>query len=324
MYQLISDGGCDFSESEVKEHNITIVPFYISFDQENYLMEGRDITKDEYFDRLVSEKKLFPKTSQPSPQDYIDKFQPFLEAGQDIILLTISSKLSGSYASAVIASDMLREDFPDRTIAMIDSLNVSVGQGLILREMIKMRDAGFSLEDNVRITEQVRGSAKVYFTLTTLEYLKKGGRVGPTTALVGGILGLSPILQVEDDGSVAQLDNVRGRKVALKLIEEAMVHALKDEVQNIEISIGQIQREDEAATFKKSAEAALDTEISNPITCIGVTIGTHAGPGALAFGYCRKFNAFENENEAVEKYGVACLVGATDLTGDARKAEGAA
>lgn len=307
MYKLISDGGCDFSENEVEEHNITIVPFYISFDHENYLMEGRDITKDAYFERLVSEKKLFPKTSQPSPQDYIDKCQPFLESGHDIILLTISSKLSGSYASATIASDMLKEDFPERSIAIIDSQSATVGQGLILREIIKMRDAGFSMEDNVRIAEQVRNSTRVYATLTTLEYLKRGGRVGPTTALVGGILGLSPILQL-DGGLVTQLDNVRGKNTALKLIKEALVATLKDEAQNIEMSIGQIHREDDAIAFRSGAEAALDIKISNPITYIGATIGAHVGPGALALGYCRKYNAFVNENATVAKYGVTCLV----------------
>jgi len=319
MYQLITDGGSDFSEKEASDNNIAVVPFYISFDHETYLMEGRDITKDEYFARLASEKKLFPRTSQPNPQDYIDKFKPFLEAGQDIILLTISSRLSGSYASAVIASDMLREDFPDRTIALVDSQSASVGQGLVLREMIKMRDAGFALEDNVRITEKVRASSKCYFTLSTLEYLKRGGRVGPTTALVGGILGLSPILQL-DEGLVTQLDNVRGKKVALRLIEEGLVATLKDEVNNIELSIGQVQREDDVATFISSIETALDMKISNPVTYIGVTIGTHTGPGALAVGYCRKFNAFESENETISKYGVPCLVGSASVQGEETEA----
>jgi len=309
MYQLISDGGCDFSEGEVEKHKITVAPFYISFDHENYLMEGRDITKEDYFKRLAAEK-VFPKTSQPSPQDYIDKVQPIFESGQDVIILTISSKLSGSNASAVIAADMLKEDFPDRKVAIIDSLSASVGQGLILRELIKMRDAEFSLEDAVRIAEKVRDSTRVYFTLTTLEYLKRGGRVGPTTALVGGILGLSPILQL-DEGSITQLDNVRGKKVALKLIEEALVAVLKDETQNIEISIGQIEREADAATFRTSTENALDIKIANPITEIGTTIGTHAGPGALAFGYCRKFNAIADEKEAVAKYDTSKVVDAT-------------
>jgi len=287
MFKIISDGGCDFGKYEAKKHEVTVVPFYISFDQENYLKEGIDITKEDFFKRLAAEKGLFPKTSQPSPQDYIDAFTPHLEKGHDLFVLTISSKLSGSHNSASLAADIVKEDYPERTILLVDSLSVSIGQGLILREIIKMRDAGLTLQEAAESAEKIRETTRVYFTLDTLEYLKRGGRVGPTTALVGGILGLNPILQLED-GKVSQLDNVRGRKRALKLIEEAMVDALKDETKNIGLSIGHILSEKDAVAFKTNTEAALETEIINPITEIGVTIGSHVGPGALAFAYCRK------------------------------------
>jgi len=323
MYQLISDGGCDFTKSDIEAHNISVVPFYISFDHENYLMEGRDITKDDYFARLVSEKKLFPKTSQPNPQDYIDKITPFLEDEQDIIILTISSKLSGSYASAAIASDMLKEDFPDRKIVLFDSLSASIGQNLILREMIKMRDAGFDIDDTVRVAEQVRNTTRAYFTLSTLEYLKRGGRVGSTTALVGGILGLNPILQL-DDGMITRFDKVRGKNAAIKLMEDTLVAALKDESQNIEINIGHIHRDDEAEALRLSSEASLGIDISNPLIYIGATIGTHSGPGVLAITYCRKFNAIESERSTMEKYGITCLIDESDIGALPAKTKGAA
>jgi len=289
MFQIISDAGCDFSKEEIKQSGVTVIPFYVTFDQENYLKVGVDITRDVFFERLTTEKNLFPKTSQPNPQDYIDVFTPFLDEGKDIFLLTISSKLSGSYASAVLAKDMLKDDYPDRKIELLDSKNVSVGQGLILREIINMKNAGYSLEDLVAGAEKVLKSTHVYFTLSTLEYLKRGGRIGPTTALVGGILGLSPILQVEN-GEISQLDNVRGRKRALELIERAIVDALSDELDNINISIGNVCCVDDAVMFKNNTEATLKTKILNPITDIGISVGAHAGPGAIAFAYCKKFD----------------------------------
>jgi len=292
MFQLISDGGADFTKEEAQRYNVGIVPFYITFDQVNYLKEGIDIDQEAYFQRLVAEKDLFPKTSQPSPQDYMDMYTPYLAAGQDILSLTISSKLSGSYASAVIAAEFLKDEYPDRTIAIVDSLSSTIGQGLILREIIKMRDADYSLSETVTLAEQIRKTTRIYVTLDSLEYLRRGGRVGPTTALVGGILGLRPILQVVD-GEVSQLDNVRGKKRALQMMEEAMAETLKDETQNISLVIGHILSEQDAIAFKANAEAALGTEITNPITSVGVTIGTHAGPGALAFAYCRKYEAIE-------------------------------
>ena len=292
MFQLISDGGCDFTEDEVQKYNIDIVPFYVMVDNDVYLKEGIDITKEEYFKRLKNDKNLFPKTAQPNPQDYVDIYTPHLEAGKDILSLTISSKFSGTYSSATLAASMVKDDYPDRTIIVIDSLNCAIGQGLILKEIVKMRDKGYSITKTAELAEEVKKTVKIYFSLDTLEYLKKGGRVGPTTALVGGILGLRPILHIVD-GTVEQLDSVRGKDRVLKLIEEGVAAALKDDVQNISLSIGHILREEDATQFKVGLEKSLGTEITNPVVEIGATIGTHAGPGAVAIAYCKKHEAIE-------------------------------
>lgn len=291
MFQIISDGGSDFSKEEIAVHGIEVVPFYVNFG-DAFLKVGVDITTEEFFNRLTAEKGIFPKTSQPNPHDYIEVCEPYLQKDQDIILFTISSKLSGSHNSAMVAANILKEEYPDRKIVVIDSLNGSVAQGLILREMIKMRDAGYTLERTATLTEAVMKTTRVYFTLDTLEYLKRGGRVGPTTAFVGGVLGLRPILQLEN-GEVSQLDNVRGKKNVLRLIEEALVGALSDEKENVNISIGHIFSEKEAMTFKASLESALGIQIDTPITEVGATIGAHAGPGALAFAYCKKYESLE-------------------------------
>ncbi|MCL2365388.1 MAG: DegV family protein [Defluviitaleaceae bacterium] len=293
LFQLISDGGCDFTAQEAAQHNVQIVPFYVTLDQQTHLKEGVDITKDEYYKRLKAEKNLYPKTAQPSPQDYIDVYTPYLQASSDIISLTISSKLSGTYNSATLAATMLKEDFPDRTIVVVDSLNASVGQGLILRDLIKMRDAGHSLAKAVEIAEKIVPTVRTYFTLESLEYLRRGGRVGPTTALVGGILGLRPILHLVD-GSVEQADSVRGSKKMLKLIAEGVVDAVKDDLHNLNIGVGHIQSLDDARTVKAHIEEALDITITNPVGEVGVTIGTHTGPGALVVTYCKKYTSFTN------------------------------
>ena len=291
MFQLISDGGCDFTKKEARQHNVDIIPFYITFDQVTHLKEGIDISKEDYFKRLMEDKNLFPKTSQPSPQDYIDAYTPYVKTGKDIISLTISSKLSGTFNSATLAANIIKEEYPNSKIIVIDSLSCAVGQGLVLKEMIKMRDSGYSITKTAEIAQEVIKTAKIYFTLDSLEYLKRGGRVGPTTALVGGILGLRPVLHIVD-GAVEQLDSVRGKKKVLQLMEEGVAEALKDEAQNVSLSVGHILSKDEAAAFKTGLEASLGMEITNPITEVGVTIGTHAGPGALVVAYCKKYEAF--------------------------------
>ncbi|MCL1994705.1 MAG: DegV family protein [Defluviitaleaceae bacterium] len=290
MFQLISDGCCDFESDEILEHDIGLVPFYITFDDKVFLKEGIDITKEEFFDKIVSNKNLFAKTSQPNPEDYINTYKPYLEKGYDILCLTISSKVSGSYNSATIAADMLKEEFPDRKIITIDSLNGCIGQGLILREMIAMRNDKMSMDEIAEKTGKIIPTAKIYITLDTLDYLKKGGRVGPTTALVGGVLGLKPVLHVVD-GVIEQLDSIRGKQRIINLLVEGVKEALQGQETTMNISVAHIDRYDETVTFKNRIEEALGISIDNPITKIGATIGTHVGPKALAVSYCKKYSA---------------------------------
>jgi len=287
MYKIISDGACDFTKDEAKKYDIDIVPFYVSFG-EDFLKEEIDITKEDFFGRLLANKKLFPTTSQPNPGDYVQICEPYLKKGIDVIILTISSKLSGSNNSANVAAQILLEDYPERNVVVIDSLNGCVAQHLILKEMISMRDANISLQGVVKLTNKVIQSTRVYFTLDSLEYLKKGGRVGATTALIGGALGLRPVLQLVD-GTVSQLDSVRGRKNVLRLIEDAMVHVLEDVKNDVNICIGHILSEKHANTFIGNLENSLGIKIKNPLVEVGAPIGAHAGPGAMAFAYCKKY-----------------------------------
>jgi DegV family protein with EDD domain len=290
MFQIISDGGCDFSAEEAERLGIAVVPFYIIVDGDQALREGIEITKDAFFKRLASEKSFKPKTSQPSPHDYMEIYTPYLEEGRDLLVVTISSKVSGSNNSARIAAETLSEKYPERTIKILDSLNGSLGQGLIVRELAKMRDAGMTLSETLGMGEQVVDTTAMYIAPETIDYMRRGGRIGPTTALVGSVLNLCPIMQVLD-GEVKQLDNVRGKKKALRLLVEALVYALKDEMQNVNLSIGHVLAEKDAATFKKKLEEALGVTIDTPIVEVGAPFGTHTGPGALLVAYNKKYEA---------------------------------
>lgn len=295
MFQIVSDGGCDFSGEEAEKYNAKVVPFYLTFDGKTH-KEGVDITREDYYKRLKADKKLFPKITPPGRQDYVDVYTPHLEAGKDIIILTMSSRLSGSFNSATIAANKVKKDFPGRKIIVINSLNCAIGQGLILREIIKMRDKGYLIDETAALAEKVISTTRIYFTLDTLKYLKQGGRVGAATALVGDIVGMHPVLYIED-GAVKQLDSIRGKRKVLWLMREALVNAVKDDIQNINISIGHILSLGDAAAMKAVAEKSLGAEIPNPLTEVGITIGTHAGPGAMAVAYCKKHETFLKQED---------------------------
>ena len=291
MFKIVSDSGCDLTKDEIKQHDIHIVPFYISLNGNDFLKEEVDITKDDFFAKLVADKKLFPKTSQPNPQDYIDTYEPLLKAGLDVLALTISSGASGSHASAVLAKTQLEEEYPERTIIVLDSLCGSVAQGLILKEIAKIRALGKTIQETAVLAEQVIKTAKLYITVDNLEYMKKGGRIGPTTAMVGSVLGLRPVLHAVN-GKIEQLDSVRGRKKTLQLIGDAMAGALSENIAVAEISVGHIMAEDEATGFKEDLEKRLGATINNPVASMGATLGAHAGPGAMVFAYCKSHKAF--------------------------------
>ncbi|MCL2350229.1 MAG: DegV family protein [Defluviitaleaceae bacterium] len=292
MFQIISDSGCDFTNAEAKQHNVDIIPFFVSFDEKTFLKEGVDISKEEYFERLVADKSILPKTSQPNPQDCIDFYEPHLKQGKDLIVLTISSKLSGTNNSAMLAANMIEDDYPDRKVIVIDSLNGSAGQNLILREIIKMRDAGYSIDKTAECAQEIIKTTKLYFTPGNLEFLKRGGRVGSTTALVGGILGLHPILHLVD-GAVDQLDSVRGKK-KFQLLEDGAIAALKGSEKDVSICIGHIFNDELAGNFKANIEKALGVNIDTPISTVGAAIGSHIGPGSLVIAYCKKYETFED------------------------------
>jgi DegV family protein with EDD domain len=220
----------------------------------------------------------------------MDAFAPHLEAGEDILALTISSKLSGSYNSAALAAGMLRDEYPERKIIVVDSLSASIGQGLILREIIAMRDTGYSLEDTARLASEVIKTTKVYFTVESLDHLKRGGRISPTKAFVGGLLGLRPILHIVN-GAALHMDTVRGKKNAFKLIGMAVKDAIKNEGEDFCLCVGHVQSETDAVAFTAALEDGLGIGITNPLTRVGPAISTHSGPGALAFACCKRHTA---------------------------------
>lgn len=288
MFKIVSDGSCEYSEQIAIKNDVHIVPFYVTFDGTTYLKEGIDIKKEEYFNRLVNEKNTFPKTSQPSPQDYIEAYTPFLKEGKDIISITISSKLSGSYQSAVNAAKELKETFPERKIIVIDSLSVSVGVALILNEMIKLRDSGHTIEDTSDFVLSTIKDIKLYFTLDSLEYLQRGGRIGKGSALLGGLLNLKPILSLTN-GEVGPLTKVRGKKKALDTIIEYFETDIKGKEDDFEYAIVHIVNDKEAVEFKNKIIDKTGKDTSMETMAAGVTIGTHAGPGGIGLALIRKY-----------------------------------
>lgn len=286
-FVVLSDSSCDLSEEIKKQYNLKTIPFYISFDKVNYLKENVDITLKEFYDRLKIEKDI-PKTSLPSVEDYITHFKPILEEGNDIICFTISSNFSGSYQSAVNASQIISEDFPERKIKIIDSKRATISQGLLVLQALKLQENGYSLNEVCEKIDEIIDDSLIIFSIDTLEYLQKGGRIGKASALAGTLLNIKPIILLKN-GILEPGAKVRGRKKVIPEILNIFKNNFNfSEMDKYDIAIAHTNCVEEADELKKSLEENLGLYTNLPILNIGSTIGSHIGDSTIGIGFSRK------------------------------------
>lgn len=294
-YQIISDGSCDLSNEIAKEKNIHVVPFYISFDGERYFKENEEIKVHEFYQKMIDNPDVFPKTSLPSIEDYVEAFTPYVSQGVDIICICITTKFSGSYNSAIAARDILLEDYENARIEVIDATMNTVLQGIYVLEAVKMRDAGYSFEEVIRELERIKETGRIFFTVENMDYLIHGGRVGKVMKLAINTLKIRPLIVLKE-GEIFPFGIARSRRKSIdKIIDKTMSHfnEIKESPDDYEFVIGYGYDIEEAKEFKEKILKALQT-ISNikdmDIYQIGATIGVHTGPYPLGLGVIKKYN----------------------------------
>ncbi|HAX34725.1 MAG TPA: DegV family protein, partial [Tyzzerella sp.] len=229
-YQIFSDGACDIGFAKAKELGIGLIPFYISIDHETYYKEIQEISLEEYF-RYMTEEKGYPKPSLPSIQDYMDAFRPDLEAGKDIICITMTRTLTASLESAVTAKSMLEEEFPHAQIHVINSWVATGAQALLLMEMARMQKDGKSLNEVITYAEKAREDARIHFMVGDLSYLEIGGRIGKVATISAGLLKIKPIIILKG-GEICAGGICRARKKGLTQIASITAKHFKETGEN--------------------------------------------------------------------------------------------
>lgn len=293
-FHIISDGSCDLPVELVEKKNITVVPFYVSFDDEHYLKENVEMGIRDFYQQMVDKKGVYPKSSMPSAQDYADVFIPYVKQGLPVICICITTKFSGSLQSAMNAKSLVLEEYPQAQITVIDSTMDTVLQGLYVLEAVKLRDGGYSYEDAVKRLEEIKGSGRIFFTVGDMEYLKHGGRIGKVSAVAGSVLGIRPVITLRQ-GEIFPSGIGRGRKhtteKALKLLAEYLKDSGKD-VERFSVCIGFGYDREEAVAFREHALETLHAKGLSvkdiPLFQIGATISVHTGPYPLGFGVIEK------------------------------------
>lgn len=293
-FHIISDGSCDLPTDLVQEKNITVVPFYVSFDDVNYLKENVEIGIRDFYQQMVDKKGIYPKSSMPSAHDYEEAFLPFAMDGIPIICICITTKFSGSMQSALNARSLVLEKYPNAEITVIDATINTVLQGQYVLEAVNLRDSGISYQDTVRRLEQIKSTGRIFFTVGNMEYLKHGGRIGKVAALAGGILDIRPVITLKQ-GEIFPSGIDRGRKRTTQKAIELLLEYLKESSLGIEcysIAVGYGYDREEGVSFRDHALSVLQNKgysISEiPVYQIGATIGVHTGPYPLGFGIIEK------------------------------------
>lgn len=293
-FHIITDGSCDLPPQLTKEKDVTVVPFYVSFDDEHYQKEIEEIGIRDFYQRMVDESKVYPKSSMPSVQDYADAFLPFVKQNIPIICICITTKFSGSMQSALNAKNLILEKYPQAQITVIDATINTVLQGQYVLEAASLRDHGVSYQDTIARLEEIKSTGRIFFTVGNMEYLKHGGRIGKVAALAGGALDIRPIITLKQ-GEIFPSGIDRGRKRTLKKVMNLLFDYLRDSSLGIEsysIAVGYGYDIEEGAVFRDQALAALQSKgyaiEQIPVYQIGATIGVHTGPYPLGFGIIEK------------------------------------
>jgi len=271
MIKLVTDSTAYLPQEIVQKYDIRVVPLFVHFGKEAF-KEGVELSNEAFYTRLQGAAEL-PTTSQPSAGDFLQVFQEL--AGHEIVTLTISQKLSGTWSSAMAAAQML----PEAKITVIDSRSTSAGLQLMVEAAAQAIETGASSTEVVALVEEIKAKMYLLFVVDTLEYLAKGGRIGNAKAFLGTLLKVKPILILED-GAIEPLEQVRSKRKAVSRMLELVEERLDGQALQPRVGIAQ-------ALVQAEAEAVAQ-EIVDRLGCarpviseLGPVVGTHTGPGVI-------------------------------------------
>ena len=289
QFQIISDGSCDLPPELTAKKQIRVIPFYVSFDGTNYRKELEEIGIREFYQEMVNRKGVYPRSSLPSVQDYMDAFLPYAKAGIPMLVLCISTKLSGSMQSALSARELILEDYPDAKIRVIDTTLCTVLQGLLVLEAAAMQERGAGFEETAERIEAIKSTGRIFFTVGNLEYLQAGGRIGRVAGIAGSLLGIRPGITMKE-GEIFPSGISRSRRKTLEKTIDLLrdcLQACGGAVKKYSLAAGFGYDREEAEEYRRLVVERLEGLISLeelPLYQIGATIGVHTGPYPLGLG----------------------------------------
>lgn len=285
-YILSSESTIDLDPEFVRELDVSILNANYELNGQTYIDDfGQSLDMKEFYDNMRD--GATPTTSRINTNEYIEYFRPILEEGKDIIHLCLSSGMSSQFDSLQMAFEQLKEEFPERKMYAVDSVMASAGFGMLTAKLAFLRDGGMDIDSLYKWAEDNKRHVINYTSNENLEYVARGGRISKTAASIGGMLHISPLIEVDDTGHMIVTSKVRTRKKLLKTIVDKMEYNAIDGLDyNDQIYISHadnIEIVEEIIELIKDRFKNLDQEIK--VSNIGPTIGSHIGPGAFSVFY---------------------------------------
>jgi DegV family protein with EDD domain len=281
MVKIVTDSTSDLPKEFVQKHNIAVVPLTAIFGSKSY-RDGVDLSPKQFYDMLPTAQD-HPTTSQPTPSDFAAVYRPLVEAGHEIVSLHLSSKLSGTYASAIAAKNELETQLKKSVpITVIDTTWISMALGMLVITAAQAAEAGKSRDEIVAMINAIIPKMNLIFVLDTLEYLKRGGRIGGARAMLGTVLNVKPMLEVVN-GVIEPLEQPRSRAKALRRLME-IFDKRADAQKPLHAGVLHAVSAEDAAALEKQIKARPQCK-EFYLTEIGAVIGVHVGPNALGLAF---------------------------------------
>lgn len=280
-YVIYTDSACDLKPELLKEWGVSYKSLTFRFDDAETEYSNDDMDATAFYNKM--KEGATAKTAAVNVESFTQAFEEILKEGKDILYIGFSSGLSTTYNSGRLAAQQLQEKYPERKIITVDSLAASAGEGLLLYLTLEEQKKGATIEEAAAFAEDMKFRLGIWFTVDDLEYLKRGGRVSATTAFVGNMLGIKPVLYMDNEGHLINRSKVRGRRAAIAALAEKFGEFSTKESDGIAfISHG------DCLNDAKLLEEMLKTRYNarvEVITDVGPVIGAHTGPGVLALFY---------------------------------------
>lgn len=294
MFQILSDGSCDLTQEQLRDAGLEVVPFYVSLDGETFRKEVVELSVHDFYEYCVAHPDVFPQTSMPGLQDYVQIFEKYAQRGTDVLCYCLTEKFSGSFSCAHTAAELVMEDYPDRQIRVVNSTLATGLQGLLLLELSRYAGEGHSFEETYARGEEIKASAAIYFTIENLAYLSHGGRIGKLMDLALRSISIRPIIRF-GNGELYPVGVSLGKKRAFAKVTETMRRVIQEQKLDLEhytFAYGWGYSKEEAEPFFAQIRG-LFLELFGRIPDfvqiqIGATIGVHTGPHPIGVGFIEK------------------------------------